>query len=63
MKHGVNVVTINFLDFKISKGRAFDLSNPFSTVVLLAELKKHRNGELVILTTQGNMSSFSKGKV
>ena len=60
-KQGVNMVTINFLDFKISKGRAFSLSSSLAAVNLLAELKKHRKSELVILTTQGDMSEFFEG--
>ena len=55
------MVTISFLDFKISKGRAFNLSSTLDAVNFLAELKKHRKNELVILTTQGNISVFCKG--
>ena len=61
MKHGVNMVTINFLDFKISKGRAFNLCSTLDAVNFLAELKKHRKNELIVLTTQGDLSGFCKG--
>ena len=61
MKHGINLVTVDFLNFKIGKGKAFDLGSPVDAVNLLAELKNHRQNELLLLTTQGKVNSYITG--
>ena len=56
------MVKINFLEYKISKGRAFDLENLTDAASLLAELKNLKHNELFIMTTQGEVNSFMKGR-
>eukprot|EP00795_Rhopilema_esculentum_P004910 gene4910-21245_t len=60
VKHGINMVKINFLEYKISRGRAFDLGNLTDAASLLAELKNLKHNELFIMTTQGEVNSFMK---